>query len=74
MTVLTIVISERAMRALEQVSRDTGRTVSDLAESAVEDAAVHAEPATSGYAQTVYPRPPQLLGRWPWEDVLEGPK
>lgn len=40
MAVLSIYISDPAFRVLEQVAARTGRTISDLAESAVEDAAI----------------------------------
>lgn len=42
---LTVYLSDRAMASLQAVSRETGREVAELAECAVEEAALRAEPA-----------------------------
>lgn len=54
MASLTIYIDDRAFAALERCALASERTVTDLAEAAVEDAALHAdpgEPRTHGPAQ-----------------------
>lgn len=40
MTILSVYLSTPAYQVLERVAAETGRTVEDLAESAIEDAAI----------------------------------
>lgn len=49
MSALTISVDERTMLILERVSRETGRSVEDLASAAVESEAIRAD------ARTAYP-------------------
>jgi hypothetical protein len=40
---LSCIVSDRAYRVLERVSRETGRGIEELAEAAIEEAALNAE-------------------------------